>query len=179
MDLGLRDKVAIVTGASRGVGRAIALSLAAEGCRLAVVARGRKVLEETASELRNIDAEVLPIVADLLVAQDIEDGVVEAAREDSGEAVYLTRQHVRWTYGWKGARKRPPEIVASVARRRRRVVGAPRTADTVGQILARSLNEVPLTDLHSHRVPRGTIAEGGQDRYAVTEGLVESVGLGI
>ncbi|MFL5694424.1 MAG: SDR family NAD(P)-dependent oxidoreductase, partial [Ktedonobacteraceae bacterium] len=83
MDLGLRDKVAIVTGASRGVGRAIALSLAAEGCRLAVVARGRKVLEETASELRNIDAEVLPIVADLLVAQDIED-VVQATLSHYG-----------------------------------------------------------------------------------------------
>ncbi|MFL5624787.1 MAG: SDR family NAD(P)-dependent oxidoreductase [Ktedonobacteraceae bacterium] len=72
MDLGLRDKVAIVTGASRGVGRAIARTLGEEGCRLAVVARGRKVLEENASELRSIDAEALPIVADLLVAQDIE-----------------------------------------------------------------------------------------------------------
>src|SRR6266567_8201502 len=83
MDLGLRDKVAIVTGASRGVGRAIARTLGEGGCRLAVVARGRKVLEETASELRGIDTEVLPIVADLLVAQDIE-AIVQATLSQYG-----------------------------------------------------------------------------------------------
>src|SRR5712691_2045560 len=76
MDLGLSQKVAIVTGASRGVGKAIARVLAAEGCRLSIIARGRKALEETAAELWSNDAEVLPIVADLMVAQDI-DAVVQ------------------------------------------------------------------------------------------------------
>ncbi|HLJ34532.1 MAG TPA: SDR family NAD(P)-dependent oxidoreductase, partial [Ktedonobacteraceae bacterium] len=40
MDLGLQGKVALITGASRGVGKAIAFALASEGCRLALVARG-------------------------------------------------------------------------------------------------------------------------------------------
>ncbi len=44
MELGLQSKVAIVTGASRGIGKAIASGLAAEGCRLAIIARGRETL---------------------------------------------------------------------------------------------------------------------------------------
>ena len=72
MELGLTGKVAIVTGASRGLGKAIAHALAAEGCRLAIIARGRKTLEEAAAELWERGAEVLPIVADLTIAEDIE-----------------------------------------------------------------------------------------------------------
>jgi 3-oxoacyl-[acyl-carrier protein] reductase len=72
MDLGLKGKVAIVTGASRGVGKAIAYALAAEGCRLSLVARGRKALDETANKLRDEGSETLAIVADLTIAQDIQ-----------------------------------------------------------------------------------------------------------
>lgn len=77
MDLGLQGKVALITGASRGVGKAIAFALANEGCRLALVARGRKMLEETSAELWSMGIEVLPIVADLMIAQDIEIVVQE------------------------------------------------------------------------------------------------------
>jgi len=51
MDLQLTGKVALVTGASAGLGRAIAKELAAEGCRLAILARRRPLLEELAAEL--------------------------------------------------------------------------------------------------------------------------------
>ncbi len=84
MDLGLSQKVAIVTGASRGVGKAIAHVLAVEGCRLSIIARGRKALEDTASELWSNGTEVLPIVADLMVAQDIE-AVVQATMKHYGQ----------------------------------------------------------------------------------------------
>jgi 3-oxoacyl-[acyl-carrier protein] reductase len=83
MDLGLNGKVAIVTGASRGVGKAIAHALGAEGCRLAIIARGRKALEETAEELRSAEIEVLTIPADLQLAQDIER-VVQLVMEHYG-----------------------------------------------------------------------------------------------
>ena len=51
MDLGIRDKTALVTGASTGIGRGIAIALAAEGVKLAIAARRRNLLEEVANEI--------------------------------------------------------------------------------------------------------------------------------
>ena len=53
MDLGLKGRTALVTGASIGIGRGIALALAAEGVRLALMARRRNLLEEVAAEINN------------------------------------------------------------------------------------------------------------------------------
>jgi 3-oxoacyl-[acyl-carrier protein] reductase len=55
----------LVTGASRGIGAAIATGLAAEGCRVAVVARGNDGLTDLVNRLREEGAEVLPLAADL------------------------------------------------------------------------------------------------------------------
>ena len=63
MDLQLADKVAIVTGASRGIGRAIARTLDAEGMRLVVAARSRDQLEELAASLEA--GRCLPMAVDL------------------------------------------------------------------------------------------------------------------
>jgi len=52
MDLALSGKVALVTGASRGIGRAIALELATEGCRVVLCARGREALDAAVAEAR-------------------------------------------------------------------------------------------------------------------------------
>ncbi|MCH7579826.1 MAG: SDR family oxidoreductase [Chloroflexi bacterium] len=71
MDLGLTDKVAIVTGGSRGIGRSIALALAAEGCRVAICARGEEALRATEAELA-ASTEALGIVADVTQAADVE-----------------------------------------------------------------------------------------------------------
>lgn len=65
MDLGLNGKVAIVTGASRGIGRGIARGLAAEGCALVLCARGAEALEAAAAELRTAGADVLALSLDV------------------------------------------------------------------------------------------------------------------
>lgn len=65
MDLRLAGKVAMVSGASRGIGRAIALGLADEGCRVSVCARGQAQLDATAQEARRRGGEVLAMRRDV------------------------------------------------------------------------------------------------------------------
>ena len=65
MDLELGGKTAIVTGGSRGIGKACARTLAQEGVDVAIVARTRDALEETAAELqRETGRRIIPITAD-------------------------------------------------------------------------------------------------------------------
>ena len=83
MDLGLQDKVAIVSGASRGLGKAIALGLADEGCWLVLCARGEERLHEAAREVEARGAPALAVVADVARAEDAQR-VVERAIGDLG-----------------------------------------------------------------------------------------------
>jgi 3-oxoacyl-[acyl-carrier protein] reductase len=89
MDLQLKDKTALVTGASRGIGRAIALGLAREGVKLAIAARRVNLLEEVANEIVSArGAEPLIIESDLS-----QDGSAEklaaAAQEGLGQVDIL------------------------------------------------------------------------------------------
>ena len=76
MNLELTDKIAIVTGSSRGLGLASASALAQEGCRVTMCARGDARLVEAAGEVRKIaggDASrVLPVAADLATPEGVE-----------------------------------------------------------------------------------------------------------
>jgi 3-oxoacyl-[acyl-carrier protein] reductase len=80
MDLGLRDKVAIVTGSSRGIGRSIAMGLADEGCKLVICARGEEGLQETAKEIRERGVEVVPVTADVAKEEGAKQVVDHAMR---------------------------------------------------------------------------------------------------
>jgi 3-oxoacyl-[acyl-carrier protein] reductase len=82
MDLGLDGKVALVTGASRGIGRAIALGLSAEGCAVVLCARGAADLDAAVAEARarrgGAGAAALGVVADVTTAAGAA-AVVDAA----------------------------------------------------------------------------------------------------
>jgi 3-oxoacyl-[acyl-carrier protein] reductase len=65
MDLGLGEKVAIVTGSSRGLGKAAAAALAAEGCRVVLNGRTRETLEQTKSEIQANGGTVEAVAADV------------------------------------------------------------------------------------------------------------------
>lgn len=78
MDLGLKGKAALVGGSSKGIGRAIALGLAREGCNVTVCARDNAALAETAALIRReTEADVFSLVCDLSRAEDIRKVVQE------------------------------------------------------------------------------------------------------
>lgn len=80
MDLGLAGKRALVSGASRGIGRAIAHTLAAEGARVAAVARGAEDLERLRAELPAVSAGAhVAITADVTTADGASAAVDGAA----------------------------------------------------------------------------------------------------
>ena len=73
MDLGLKEKVALIAAASQGLGRAVAEELAAEGASLILCSRGEERLNRTCDEIRETTgAHVIPVAGDLSVNADVE-----------------------------------------------------------------------------------------------------------
>jgi len=85
MDLGLEGKAALVTGASEGIGRAIARKLAGEGVRVAICARTEATLKATAAEIAEATGvDVAPIAADLRSLAGCQRVVEQAAERLGG-----------------------------------------------------------------------------------------------
>ena len=87
MDLGLRDKVAIITGSTRGLGLASAKALAAEGCRVTLCGRTEATLHGAAREVAGIaggDDRVLAVRADLTQAEGVQRVVDETVQRFGG-----------------------------------------------------------------------------------------------
>lgn len=88
MDLGLRDRVAFVTGASAGIGRAIAAALVAEGARVAIASRSRERIEAAAKEVGArpyvLDAGDLAAIPDVVAAVEADLGPIDVYVANTG-----------------------------------------------------------------------------------------------
>lgn len=83
MDLGLKDRVAVVAASSKGLGKAVALGLAQEGAKLAICARGEEELRRTVKEIGNdVLAEVVDVTVEAQVREFVEATIRRFGRVD-------------------------------------------------------------------------------------------------
>ncbi|MCX6004428.1 MAG: glucose 1-dehydrogenase [Chloroflexi bacterium] len=81
MDISLKGKVALVTGASRGIGRAIALEMAKSGADVVLASRKAADLEKVADEIKALGRKALPVTAHIGRTEDIANLVAKAKEE--------------------------------------------------------------------------------------------------
>ena len=109
----LKDKVAIITGGGRGIGRAIAIAYAAEGARIVIAARSAEQLDEVAREITEQGAEVLTVPTDLRINADVENlvqktvdrfGRIDILVNNAGvnpRGLFLDSTDEEWEQGWQ------------------------------------------------------------------------------
>jgi len=90
MELGLKDKKAIVLAASKGLGKAAAESLAAEGCHLAICARNERQLNQTADQLRKNGVEVFAMAVDVADANRLNQFFKQSIKALEGIDILVT-----------------------------------------------------------------------------------------
>ncbi len=74
----LKNKVAIVTGASRGIGKAIALAFAREGADLVVIGRSKEDLDELTTQIKTCGRQCLSIIADVTKEKEVNEAAQKA-----------------------------------------------------------------------------------------------------
>jgi len=97
MDLGLKNKAVTVTGASKGLGQAIAEEFAREGANVSICARNLEELERTADALRRHGTRILALQADVTRVDDIGRGVEETVKQFSRVDILMNNAGDLWT----------------------------------------------------------------------------------
>ena len=109
----LKDKVAIITGSGRGIGRAIAIAYAAEGARVVTAARNTTQLDEVVAEIAANDGEVLAVPTDVQIRSEVENlvqetvdhfGRIDILVNNAGinpRGPFLESTDEEWEQGWQ------------------------------------------------------------------------------
>jgi len=109
----LKDKVAIITGGGRGIGRAIAIAYAAEGARVVIASRNTAQLDEVAAEIAARNGEVLTVRTDVRVRSEVEKlvqktvdrfGRIDILVNNAGvnpRGRFLDATDEEWEQGWQ------------------------------------------------------------------------------
>lgn len=109
----LKDKVAIITGGGRGIGRSIAIAYAAEGASVVIAARNAAQLEAVATEITTQGGEVLTVPTDLRIRTDVENlvqktidqfGRIDILVNNAGinpRGPFLDATDEEWEQGWQ------------------------------------------------------------------------------
>lgn len=90
MDLGIKNKVAMVLASSKGLGRAIAIELGKEGANVVICGRDQEALTATANDIRAHDVKVLAVPTDLNKAEDREELCIKALDEFGSIDILVT-----------------------------------------------------------------------------------------
>ena len=109
----LKDKVAIITGGGRGIGRAIAIAYAAEGARVVIASRSSTQLDEVATKIAVQGGEVLTVPTDMRIRTDVENliqetvdrcGRIDILVNNAGvnpRGRFLNSTDEAWEQGWQ------------------------------------------------------------------------------
>ena len=86
MDLGLKGRVAVITGPAKGMGAAVSKAFASEGCKLALIGRDVKAIEPVAGEIKASGGEAIIVPCDVTSTKACDDAA-KAAQEKFGGTV--------------------------------------------------------------------------------------------
>src|SRR5881227_1208299 len=99
MDLGIRDRVALVTGGARSLGKADALALAAEGCRVAIVDLNAEGAEETAREIEAAGGRARGYACDIRDTGQVQEAVARIERDLGAVDILVNNAGMIYTVG--------------------------------------------------------------------------------
>ena len=95
MDLGIQGKVTLITGGSRGLGKASALSLAKEGATIGICSRDKNTIANTVQELQNLGVTAKGFVADISDLNQLKTLHSKITRELGEKVEYWTYNKIR------------------------------------------------------------------------------------